>query len=354
MRKPQKIALHAGVALLAATALAACDQAAQDQPKQADNAPAVVEKAASVPVSSSPSQQQIDAESKKANDFYERIFEEGVARSPEFLTYLGRKQRMGEWNDISDENAAKELEFTKQNLSELGTIKRELLDPATALSYDLLKQSLENEIEDYQWRLYNYPVNQMFGRHSGVVSLLINQHRISSVADAEAYVSRLNGVSTLFDQLIAGIDARAKANIVPPKFVFPHVIRDSQNIIKGAPFDDGEPSTILADLSGKLDKLAAKDGSDLSAEKKTELLKAANAALISSVKPAYEKLIATLTELETTATTDDGVWKWKNGDDFFNNALKRTTTTDLTADEIHNIGLAEVKRIHTSVYVIHA
>ncbi len=294
----------------------------------------------------------IAAESKKANDFFERVFEESLSRNPEFLTYLGRKERMGEWNDLSAENAAQELEFNQQYLQQLTLIDRSKLNTPTALSYDLLKQSLENDIEDYQWRLYNYPVNQMFGIHSGVVSLLINQHRITSVSDAEAYVQRLNNIQPLFDQLIESIDARTKANIVPPKFVFPHVIRDSKNLIKGAPFDSGEPSTLLADFSDKLEKLSSMEESPLSDEKKQSLLAAANKALATSVKPAYEKLINHLTELETTATTDDGVWKWKNGDQFFNVALKRTTTTDLSAEQIHEIGLKEVARIHDEMRAI--
>ncbi len=343
MRKPLSIAL------ISAAILTACDQAAE-QTTLSQETNVISDQQATKSAALTP--EQIADESSKANAFFERIFEESVSRSPEFLTRLGRKERMGEWNDLSDENALKEHEITKQNLTELGQIDRSKLDPATALSYDLLQQSLENQIADFRWRLYNYPVNQMFGRHSGTVALLINQHRINSLSDAQAYVSRLNGISTLFDQLIAGIDARAQANIIPPKFVFPHVIRDSKNIIKGAPFNDGEPSTILADFSSKLDKLADKEGSDLTATKKTELLEAANTALLNSVKPAYEKLIANLTELETKATTDDGVWKWKDGDEFFNVRLKRTTTTELTSDEIHNIGLAEVKRIHDEMRVI--
>ncbi len=329
--------------LISTAVLSACDQAPKTEPVKQ-------EVVAETPTMSEA--EIIAAESKKANEFFERSFEESVSRYPEFLTYLGRKERMDEWNDISDENSKKELEITKKNLATLGSIDRSKLDAPTALSYDLLKQNLEEQIEDYQWRLYDYPVNQMFGRHSGVVSLLINQHRINEIADAEAYIARLNGVSTLFDQLVDGIDARAKANIIPPKFVFPHVLRDSRNIITGAPYDDGEPSALLADFTGKLEKLAAKDGSQLTDEKKDQLLKAATDAMTGSVQPAYQKLIKTLTELEAKANTDDGVWKWENGDEFFNVKLKRTTTTDLSADEIHNIGLAEVKRIHDEMRVI--
>ena len=314
------------------------------------------------PETSSVTPQQADAantaptnsivnESVKANAFFERVFEESVARQPESLTFLGRKDRADEWNDLSQTFSDQSLVLDKQYLAELAGIDREKLDSATQLSYDLFKQNLEESIEDARWRLYNYPVNQMFGRHTGVVSLLINQHRINDLQDAENYIARLTKINAYFDQLIDGIDARTEANIIPPKFVFPHVLRDSKNIITGAPFDEGEPSALLADFTKKINALADKD-STLSAESQTDLIERATIALTDSVKPAYQKLITHLTELETKATTDDGIWKWKDGDEYFNVALKRTTTTNLTSDEIHEIGLSEVTRIHNEMRAI--
>ena len=108
----------------------------------------------------------------------------------------------------------------------------------------------------------------------------------------------------------------------------------------------------MADFSGKLDALEANADAGLTAEQKQAMLDQATAALANVVKPAYEKLINHLTELETKATTDDGIWKWKDGDEFFNVALKRTTTTDLTSDQIHQIGLDEVARIHAEMRTI--
>lgn len=332
-------------AIGAALLLSACNQSSDQTASQApETKPApVAEQSTATPEAS---------ESQRANAFFERVFEESVARSPESLTFLGRKDRGDEWDDLSEAYANESIEITKKQLVELKEFDRSKLDDATALSYDLLVQSMEEEIEDNKWRLYNYPVNQMFGRHSGVVSLLINQHSISDVKDAENYIARLNAVPTLFDQLTTNIEARTAANIIPPKFVFPHVIRDSNNIIKGAPFDDGEPSALLADFTKKIDALSEKEGSELSAEKKAELIKAATLALTNSVKPSYQKLAAHLTELETKATTDDGIWKWKDGGEFYNVALKRTTTTDLTSDQIHEIGLKEVARIHDEMRII--
>lgn len=286
------------------------------------------------------------SENEKANLLFEYVFEQAISRSPEFQAYLGRGTNMDKWDDLSEEFTKETLRLDRENLASLAEIDTDQLDQTTKLSYDLMKQNLEESIEDYQWRLYNYPVNQMFGTHSNVPSLLINQHRIGKLSDAHGYIARLNNIPHYFDQLIDGLKARANAGIVPPKFVFPHIIRDSKNLITGAPFDEGDANPLLADFTKKLDKLAENEEVVISDEQKTELLAAVNDALIGSVKPAYEKLITYLTELETTANNDDGIWKWKNGDEFYNVALARTTTTGLTSDEIHQIGLDEVKRIH--------
>jgi len=294
---------------------------------------------------------ELKSESEKANLFFERVFEELIARKPESLTFLGRKERADEWNDLSQEFSDQTLELNKKYLAELATINREKLDSSTQLSYDLFKQSVEEDIEDARWRLYNYPVNQMFGKHSSVVSLLINQHQINDLQDAENYISRLEKVGPYFDQLLEGIEARTAVNIIPPKFVFPHVLRDSKNIITGAPFDDGQPSTLLTDFSKKIKSLTKKEKS-LDKDTQADLIQRATNALVDSVQPAYLKLIDHLTELETKANTDDGIWKWKDGDEYFNVALKRTTTTDLTSDQIHQIGLREVERIHNEMRTI--
>ena len=292
------------------------------------------------------------SESQRANAFFERVFEDSVARSPESLSFLGRKDRADEWNDLSEGYANESLALAKTQLAELKAFERSQLDESTALSYDLLVQSIEDEIADNKWRLYNYPVNQMYGRHSSVVSLLINQHRIEDIKDAENYIARLNAVPALFDQLIVNIEARTAANIIPPKFVFPHVIRDINNIIKGAPFDGGAQSALLADFTSKIDGLSNNEDNELTGDKEAELIDAAISALNNSVKPAYQKLAAHLVNLETKSTTEDGIWKWKDGAEFYSVALKRTTTTDLSSDQIHEIGLKEVARIHNEMRAI--
>ncbi|MBA6365547.1 DUF885 domain-containing protein, partial [Colwellia sp. BRX8-8] len=120
----------------------------------------------------------------------------------------------------------------------------------------------------------------------------------------------------------------------------------SQNILAGAPFEDGKDSTILADFTKKVNKL------EISTAEKSTLLAEVNTALITSIKPGYQQLVNYLETLEKKADNRDGAWKFPEGEAFFNNALQRTTTTDLTANQIHQTGLSEVARIHGEMRVI--
>ncbi len=291
-------------------------------------------------------QQPQQSESEKANALFEQIFIDNVRRDPVLQTRLGIKDDYDKWHDLSDAHFDAGLALTRQHLTLLEAIDSSKLDDATRVSYLLMQRNLEQKLADAKWRLYSYPVNQMFGTHSQVPSLLINQHSISDEQDAKAYIARLNAVPALFSQLQQQLAQRAEAGIIAPKFVFPHVISASENVIKGAPFDTGEPSTLLADFTKKVAALALDENS------KKLLIDEATVALLTSVKPAYTSLISYLQQLEQQADTVDGVWRFKDGEQFYNNALKRTTTTDLTAAQIHQLGLDEVARIHSEMRAI--
>ena len=284
---------------------------------------------------------EIAAESKKANDFFEETFQKDLDGSPEEQSYLGIKKDYDKWDDYSDKKAQEDLEITKANLQYLlDSINPEALDKQTSISYRLFKEDAENEIADFDWRFHNYPVHQMYGMHTGAPSFLINIHQVADSSDAAAYISRLKGIEPMFNQIIENLKTREDKGIVPPQFVFPRVIEASKNVIKGAPFENGNPSTLLADFESKVNAL------EISDEFKAQFIESAKSALVRNVKPAYEKMISFLEDQETRATTDDGAWKWPNGDEFYAIALKRTTTTNLTPEEIHEIGLKEVERIH--------
>ncbi len=298
-----------------------------------------------------PQDTEVRQENNRANDMFARFFEESVARSPMYQTYLGRKNDNDKWDNLSEEYERETLEMHKRQLAELHTLKLDQLHASEALSYELMRQDLENSIADFRWRMHNYPVEQMRGTHSAVPALLINQHRVQDLADAKAYINRVKTVDKFFAQMREGIDERAAAGILPPKFVFAHVIRDSLNIIKGAPFEDNaEDNALLSDFKSKVKTLV--DTEVVSQQKGDDLIASLEKALQTEFKAAYEGLVDHLRSLEKTATTDDGVWKWPDGEAFYSVALQRMTTTDMTAEDIHQLGLSEVARIHQEMTAI--
>lgn len=298
--------------------------------------------AAQVPLltPSEPVAYKAESESEKANALFEAIFMENVMASPISQTHLGIKTDYDKWDERGEEADAQDLARSQKHLRQLNAIDQTRLDSQANLSYTLLKQKLEQEINDYQWRYHSYPVNQMYGGHSMVASFLINQHQITDISDAKAYISRLNGVPKYLQQLEDSLAVRAQKGIIAPKFVFPHVLSDSKNIITGQPFDSSEDSALWADFQRKLASL------DIDENDKQRLLNDAKQALLTKVKPAYVHLISYITELETQADTRDGAWKFPQGEAYYNKALARTTTTDMTANQIHELGISEVARIH--------
>lgn len=337
-----KLKLTLLAAAISALALSGCDQ--KQSTEQTDATPTATTEAAPTTDQASVSGAAGDPDViAKTNELFEQQFQTHVNRSPEFKTFLGIKEDYGKWDDISPRFEKETHEINKRQLETLKKIDPGQLDEATRLSLELAKRKLEQDIESWKWRLHTYPVNQMYAAHTSVASLLINQHRVDDVSDAEAYISRLNGLPAYFDQLIENLKERADKGVIVPKFVFPYVISDGKNLITGAPYDDGKDSTLYADFKGKVDKL------EISDEEKSALIEQAKTAMLESVKPAYENLIDYLGELEKKATTDDGAWKLPDGDDFYQHRLNVYTTTDMTAEEIHQKGLEEVERIHNEM-----
>lgn len=289
-----------------------------------------------------PSSAQSSAEDKRFNQWVEERFKFWTGRSPMMKAYLGVKEDMDKWDDLSDARQRDDHELYRAELARLkADFDPAALSPTVRLSHRLFAIQVEQQISEFKWRNHDYPVNQMFGWQQEIPSFLINIHRVASVADAEAYVARLEGVGGVMDQVIAGIERRQAQGVMPPRFVHAHVVRDCRNVLKGAPFDSsGKDSTLLEDFRGKVGALAA------DASVKARLMAAAERALTANVKPAFERLIATVEAQQKRATTDDGVWKLPDGVAYYQDQLRYHTTTAMTADQIHDFGLSEVARIH--------
>lgn len=291
----------------------------------------------------SPATQQ--SESAMLNAWFERRFEENALDRPEYLARLGRKDRNSEWNDETKaawlnrmDRVRSDLEFLTQE------VDVDALDTNTTLSHRLYVRNAQTTLEGMRWYDYNYAFNQMFGTHSAIPTFLLNQHKIETEADARAYVTRLETIPAKMDAVIEQSKTSFDKGIAPPKFVYDHLLRDIGNITSGAPFEpDADLNLMLENFRAKVDAL------DLSDTARETLFADAITAMDEQVGPAYARLDTEMRRQQAGATTDDGIWKLPDGADYYAYRLRLMTTTDLSADEIHDIGLREVNRIHTEM-----
>ena len=199
-----------------------------------------------------------------------------------------------------------------------------------------------------QWRDWGFQFAANGNPTTSLPVFLINNHRVASVADAEAYVARIRAAETQMDQVAEELRQRAAAGVVSPRFVFAPSIANTRNVISGAPFDDGADNPVWADFNKKITALETDQAT------RDRLLSEGRAALIGPYKAGFETVLAALAEVQPKADSDAGVWRLPQGDAYYNARLKLSTTTDLTADQIHRIGLAEVARIQAEMETIKA
>ncbi len=287
-------------------------------------------------------------EIKEANQFFESVFLDQVQESPEFQTRLGYKSNYDQWDDITWEQRKRKIRKGIYNLKYLhDTIDYDKLDEATKISYRLIERRFERQIESNDYIFNSYPVTHRGGKHSSIPSFLINYHKVDDEEDVKDYLKRLRNIEPLMDDLIRELKFRDDLDIFAPQFVYPHAIKVCQNIISGYPFEDVKKRNVLFnDFSKKLDKL------DLSGPVKTRYLSEAEAILVTIVKSSYRKLIDFLSTQETKATDNFGVWKYKDGAEYYQFQLDGYTTLGLTPEQIHATGLQEVERIHQEIYGI--
>mgnify|MGYP002633030728 CR=1 FL=1 len=280
--------------------------------------------------------------------FFAEVYEHELSSDPNRQAYLGIQDHNDQWTDESESAKRQRLDDAEAALARLrGEFDPASLSPEDQLSYRLFEHNVAQQVADWPYRNHGYPLNQMWGLHSSTPSFLINMHPIGDARDASAYIKRLNGVGSRFDDLLDRLRAAEAAGAVAPAFVHPRVLDDCTNILTGKPFDDSDhDSAILADFRAKVDAL------QLDPEGRARLIHDAEVALKEQVEPAYREIMAFVEDQATRATTDDGVWKFDPDGTYYARRLEAATTTDMTAEQIHTLGLAEVERIHGEMATI--
>ncbi|WP_294267419.1 DUF885 family protein [uncultured Sphingomonas sp.] len=288
-----------------------------------------------------------DAEDARLNTFLDAAFDASTALSPEQVTSLGGKANYDKLDDYTGATGEKRLQMAEATLAEM----KRRFDPAKLgaqgkLSYRLYEFQVANQRRQYQWRDYSFPVSTNGSPAGEIPVFLINNHKVGSVADAEAYIARIRETERVMREVSAKMRAQAAKGIVPPQMVFAPARADAKKILVGAPFTAGPDSTVMADFAKKVAAL------DAPAATKEKLLADARTALNGPFKSGYDTLFAALDEIEGKAKGNNGAWSLPNGDAYYAARLYNFTTTDLTADQIHQLGLRQVAAIRAEMDAI--
>jgi uncharacterized protein (DUF885 family) len=279
--------------------------------------------------------------------FLDEAFDRSVALSPEQMTSLGIKRDYGKLDDYTGAEAEKRLEIAETTLGEMRRrFRPESLSEAGRLNYRLYEYQVENSRRQFAFRDYTFPVSTNGSPAGSIPVFLINNHRVTSIGDADAYVSRIRETERVMREVADRMRAQAAKGIVPPKMVFAPAREDARKVLAGAPFASGQDSTVMADFRKKVTALDAPQA------EKTRLLKDAQAALTGEFRRGFDTLFAVLDEIEPRAKGNDGAWSLPNGTAYYAARLQTNTTTDLTGDQIHDIGLQQVAGIRAEMEAI--
>ena len=267
----------------------------------------------------------------------------GMLDSPEAMTYLGI---IDQFNFITKhqsklsvyglEDQAEDLADMKKSRAILERYDDSKLTKQQRISKNVALFDLDNKIkQEEEFPFHDYPLNQIGGIHLNMVQFMTDVHPIRSKNEARAYIDRLNMFDDVFGSTIESLDAQRDAGIFPPRFVFDHVIRQLNELINA----DQNP------IRDVFERKINEPELDFNDKFKAELINDLNLAMEESVNPSFQLLLDFMIETLPMADPNDGVWSLPNGDEFYALRLKVYTTTDYSAEDIHNIGLSEVDRI---------
>ncbi|MDC8753124.1 DUF885 domain-containing protein [Erythrobacter sp. sf7] len=279
------------------------------------------------------------------NQWFDTKFEQELAFSPLRQTALGRKTDYDKIDDLSMEAALAQVAWWQQSVAEMeANFDYDELSEDAKLSFDLFKFRAEEAERAAEFFDHHFVLEQMDGAHTGIPSRVLSFHSVESEGEMEAFIARLGGIGKAMDQSLAKAQANAGKGVRPPRFAYDFVIEESRGLITGAPFDDGKPSALWEGTLTRLAKLV-EDGT-ITQERSDQLLEQARVTLTQETGPAYQRIIDWMTQ--DRPNSDEiakGVSALPRGEAYYAHQLAQMTTTQLSADEIHNLGLSEVARI---------
>jgi len=262
-----------------------------------------------------------------------------MAQHPTWASTLGDRRWNDRWGDLSFEAIAKRDDHDIETLAKLKEIDRGALSTADQLNYDLFKKNYENEVESFQFRWHLLPLSQLEGVHT--VNRLADALRFETLKDYEDWLARLRGLPAHIDQTIALMRAGMKERIIHPKIVLQRVPAQIDHQIVSDP------------KISPLYKPFTRFPSSFTETDQTRLASVAQQTIAAAIVPAYRKLKDFIVNNYLPAASERvGIWQLPNGVAMYGYAARYNTTTGLTPQEIHDIGLKEVKRIRAEMQAI--
>jgi len=291
----------------------------------------------------------LPAQQRTINDFFTDFTAEWIRANPDQATgtryFTGEEQRRLErqLTPVTRAFQLSRIALSKKGLAELGAFDRTRLTGTDRVSADLMQWQLERVVQGEPYLDYFFPFEQFQGVNIGLVTTLTSSHPIVVEADANNYVARLALVATRMNEAIEDARRIAESGRIPPRFILRLTITQMQQFI-GTPAAENPFVTVLAS------KMAAIK--DMPAAKRDSLKGEAEQIVSSEIYPAWRKAVALIEPLVARATDDAGLWRFDKGAEIYAYNLRRYTTTTMTADEIHQIGLREVARVEKEMDAI--
>jgi uncharacterized protein (DUF885 family) len=275
----------------------------------------------------------VDARRKQLDALLKDQWEYVLRTSPEFASILGDKRYNDQLSDFSQAAIERDQKVTRDYLKKFEAIDTTGFPEQEKLNKDLMVRNLRNSIADEKFKGWEMPVTQFGGIHIDFPQL-ISSLSFSSVKDYDDFIARLKQLPRAFDENLIQMRKGMKDNLMPPQVLLTQVAEQAENIAKLKPEDTPFTEPL---------KNFPKDFSDADKKRITEAL---ITAVRDSALPAYKKFLAFVrTEYAPKGRKDIGIWSLPNGDERYRTAVKRMTTTDMTPEQVHQLGLSEVTRI---------
>ena len=289
--------------------------------------------------------------SQTFDEWSERLTQEWLRIAPQSATrpqyFSGAEQDaldrqlslIGEWGNTFGQAAARQrADIATRALGELAAMPRDEMTPTQRTSAALLQWSLEDARDFAPFAQHSYVFDQFNGLQLDLINHLTQTHPIRNRRDVENYLARLAQVAPTIDQGIEEARSATAAGIIPPRFIVGRVIAQIDGFLDDAPAQNPFVATLATRMESLGETLPLAERGTFRAEAEREV--------IASVIPAYRRVRDLLANEQLPKATDDaGVWRLPRGAEWYAFSLKRFTTTNMTADEIHDVGLREVARI---------